>query len=59
VALPSVSLSFSIPWAGAGRSGLPMPRSMISAPALRDGLGAVDLLRTRRVAGGGCDEILP
>mgnify|MGYP003693569281 CR=1 FL=1 len=33
--LPNVSLSFSITCAGAGKSGLPMPRSMMSAPALR------------------------
>ena len=33
--LPIVSLSLSMTWAGAGRSGLPMPRSMMSAPALR------------------------
>ena len=33
--LPTTSLSLSTTWAGAGRSGLPMPRSMMSAPALR------------------------
>src|SRR4029077_823984 len=32
---PAVSLSFSITCGGAGKSGLPMPRSMMSAPALR------------------------
>ena len=32
---PTVSLSFSMTWAGVGRSGLPMPRSTMSAPALR------------------------
>src|SRR5215472_8047188 len=33
--LATVSLSFSMTCAGAGKSGLPIPRSMMSAPALR------------------------
>ena len=34
--LPAVSTSLAITCAGAGRSGLPMPRSMMSSPPARD-----------------------